>query len=155
MTLRARMVITRPCAWSKDIGAHAGERFIDRQTVQAVVGGGQEVHRRVVRQQGHVGPCLQRLDQPLLDGPAGGVAHVQDAAGRVGRFADVLELAIGRAGKGHPQAVDQELLEQGRALARQQAHGLRIVVAVAGAHQVGGQQIGRVVGAAVDDAPWA
>ncbi len=134
------------------VGAVAGDRPVDGQWVGGVVGRGDEVHGRQAGAQGDVGQLAQAGEQSLLDGPAGGVADVQDARQRVAALAGVGQLAGVVAVERDAGLVDQHALDQVRPLLGQQAHGRRQAQPGAGGQDVAGQQLRRIAGAPPDDA---
>lgn len=67
----------------------------------AVVGGGNQVHRRRADPEVHVIQRLQARDQRFLDGVARGVPDVEDARDGVPALARVVEVPLRVTVKGH------------------------------------------------------
>lgn len=138
-----------------DVCADAGERLIDRQPVERVMRGRQQVNGRVLGQDLDVGLHEQCFDETLLDGASGGVVDVENATRRVGRLAGALKLVLRREGEWHLVLVHQQLAHELWSLMRQDRDCLAVIQPVAGTCQVLGQLFGRILLTGVDDAPWA
>ena len=70
---------------------------------------GEQVDGRDVGGERDVRLGLHAIEQRGLDGPAGGVAGVDDARDRVRAFLGQIELALDRRGEGDVHLVEQQL----------------------------------------------
>ena len=102
----------------KDVCTVAGNWFVGCQRVTRVVGIGDQVHGGGLGQQFHVGALSQGGDQPLHDGPAGAVTHMQDAPTRMRAFLSIRDIAILFAVEGDARRADQDFLQQAPVLPR-------------------------------------
>ena len=114
-----------------DVRADARQRIVHGAPIAALVRRRQQVDGGVVREQANARMRAQRLDQLVLDGTAGGIGGVHDAGNRVPSFPAQREAAVGRAIERHAELVDQDRLDERRALVGKGAN--RLLVAKAGA----------------------
>ena len=117
-----------------------------------MVGHGQEVDGRPPGEEGDAGVLPEGPQEPVLDGPAGGVLDVEDAAARVPGLEGVVE-GLGRApGEGDLELVDERFADEAGPVRDQDIDGGRVADAVAGLEDVPLEELGLVVGGERDDA---
>ena len=136
----------------EDVCADAGRRRVDVERVARVVGEGEQIHRGLSGEDRRARLAAHGREHGLLDGAPGAVGVMDDAREGVRGLGREVKLAARQAVERHTGVVDQELLDQARALAAEQLHRRRIAEAGASRHDVGRQPLRGVAGPPVDDA---
>ncbi|OQA33603.1 MAG: hypothetical protein BWY56_02021 [Acidobacteria bacterium ADurb.Bin340] len=125
-------------------GAPDLDGIVDAARVQAVVGHGEQVHQGVAFQHPDARMGPQGLGEGALDRPSGGVLHVVDAPGGMGRFGGDGRLAFICEIEGHTQALPQEVHAELGPLLRQEAHRFGAAQAGTGGFDVCGELVRRI-----------
>ncbi len=126
----------------ENVRADARKRTVNRAPVAALVRGCEQVDGGVVREQAYAWVCAQSFDELVFDGTAGGIGGVRDAGDRVPAFTAQREVAVGRAIEWHAELVDQDRLDERRALGGERANRLLVAQTGAGIDDVLRQRLG-------------
>ena len=135
----------------EQVRADDGRRVVPVGGIGRVVREREQIHRRRLEQPADVLLLAARLEQRALDGSARRVLDMQDPGHRVRPLERPVE-ACPVAVEGHGKLLDEQRLDEVRALAGNERDRFGRAEPVARARDVGGELLGRVARRPADDA---
>ena len=121
------------------IRAHTGLWLIDLQGIDAVVGGGQEIDRRVAGQNFDLGMGFQGIQQGDFNGSTSGIGHMKNTFGRMRTFPNKGKIPIFISIERHLQFINQDPFNQLWSVLSNSLDCLWIVILCSGFKKILGQ----------------